>query len=98
MASPLRRQGPLRESGTQGVELAAAFAGATEFDVALLNALEAAEPKLQQLQSRRKNFEGAMAALASLRAPIDAFFESVMVNDPDPTKAGVQVGIAGKVP
>ena len=28
-----------------------------------------------------------MAALASLRAPIDAFFDKVTVNDPDATRA-----------
>ena len=27
-----------------------------------------------------------MAALASLRAPVDAFFDKVTVNDPDPAK------------
>ena len=31
-----------------------------------------------------ENFTAAMSALASLRAPIDAFFEGVMINDPDP--------------
>ncbi|MEO8713571.1 MAG: DALR anticodon-binding domain-containing protein, partial [Acetobacteraceae bacterium] len=31
-----------------------------------------------------ENFEGAMAELASLRAPLDAFFDRVTVNDPDP--------------
>jgi glycyl-tRNA synthetase beta chain len=30
-----------------------------------------------------ERFTDAMAALATLRAPVDAFFESVMVNDPD---------------
>ncbi|MFZ1813363.1 MAG: glycine--tRNA ligase subunit beta [Rhizobiaceae bacterium] len=30
-----------------------------------------------------ENFEAAMTRLASLRAPIDAFFEKVLVNDPD---------------
>jgi glycyl-tRNA synthetase beta chain len=32
----------------------------------------------------REDFEGAMAALARLRAPVDDFFEQLMVNDPDP--------------
>jgi glycyl-tRNA synthetase beta chain len=32
----------------------------------------------------REDFEGAMAHLASLRAPVDRFFEDVLVNDPDP--------------
>jgi glycyl-tRNA synthetase beta chain len=31
-----------------------------------------------------EDFEGAMAAIARLRAPVDAFFEQVTVNDPDP--------------
>ena len=40
-----------------------------------------------------ENFEGAMRALASLRAPIDAFFEGVMVNDPDPAKRAFRLGL-----
>jgi glycyl-tRNA synthetase beta chain len=32
----------------------------------------------------KENFEGAMAALAKLRAPVDAFFDKVTVNAPDP--------------
>lgn len=31
-----------------------------------------------------ENFNGAMNALAELRAPVDAFFDAVIVNDPDP--------------
>jgi glycyl-tRNA synthetase beta chain len=31
-----------------------------------------------------EDFLGAMERLASLRAPVDAFFDQVMVNDPDP--------------
>jgi glycyl-tRNA synthetase beta chain len=31
-----------------------------------------------------ERFTDAMAALASLRGPVDAFFTDVMVNDPDP--------------
>jgi len=33
---------------------------------------------------RQERFEDAMAALASLRQPVDEFFEKVTVNDPDP--------------
>ncbi len=32
----------------------------------------------------REDFEGAMRALAALRAPVDAFFDDVTVNAPDP--------------
>ena len=31
-----------------------------------------------------EDFAGAMTALAALRAPVDAFFDKVLVNDPDP--------------
>ena len=31
-----------------------------------------------------EDYEAAMAALATLRPPVDAFFEAVLVNDPDP--------------
>jgi glycyl-tRNA synthetase beta chain len=63
--------------------------------VALLNALEAAEPKAAAA-IEAENFEGAMAALATLRAPIDAFFESVMVNDPDPQKRAFRLGLLAR--
>jgi glycyl-tRNA synthetase beta chain len=33
-----------------------------------------------------EDFDGAMAALAALRAPVDGFFEAVLVNDPDPAR------------
>ncbi len=32
-----------------------------------------------------EDFEAAMRAISKLRAPVDAFFEQVTVNDPDPT-------------
>ena len=31
------------------------------------------------------DYAGAIAALATLRQPVDAFFEKVLVNDPDPS-------------
>ncbi|HRE61239.1 MAG TPA: glycine--tRNA ligase subunit beta [Micropepsaceae bacterium] len=33
---------------------------------------------------KREDFAAAMSALAALRAPVDAFFDKVIVNDPDP--------------
>jgi glycyl-tRNA synthetase beta chain len=61
-------------------------------DAALLTALNTAEP-LATAAIERENFETAMTALASLRAPIDAFFEGVMVNDPDPDKRAYRLGL-----
>ncbi len=44
-----------------------------------------------------EDFAGAMAALASLRAPIDAFFEQVTVNDPDPAKRAARLAMLGRI-
>ncbi|MET0370210.1 MAG: glycine--tRNA ligase subunit beta [Sphingobium sp.] len=54
-------------------------------EAALIAALDVAEPRAAQAVAA-EDFEGAMAALASLRQPIDAFFEAVTVNDADPAK------------
>jgi glycyl-tRNA synthetase beta chain len=48
--------------------LAAAIEGARQDTVAAINV---------------ENFQGAMNALADLRAPVDAFFDKVTVNTPD---------------
>jgi glycyl-tRNA synthetase beta chain len=49
---------------------------------ALVAALDGAELRVERALAA-EDFTGAMAALASLRSPIDAFFEGVTVNDPD---------------
>jgi glycyl-tRNA synthetase beta chain len=57
-----------------------------EPDEALLGAaLAEAAPKVEA-GIASEDFTAAMAALASLRAPIDAFFETVTVNDADASK------------
>jgi glycyl-tRNA synthetase beta chain len=62
---------------------------------ALRSALDTAEPKATAALSV-EDFEGAMAALATLRAPIDAFFEGVMVNDPDPAKRAFRLSLLAR--
>ncbi|WP_353198436.1 glycine--tRNA ligase subunit beta [Sandarakinorhabdus sp.] len=52
-------------------------------EAALASALDLALPTATQAVAD-EYFTDAMAALASLRAPVDAFFTDVMVNDPDP--------------
>jgi glycyl-tRNA synthetase beta chain len=54
-------------------------------EAALGNALDAATPAVDAA-IMAEDFAAAMAALAALRAPIDAFFDSVTVNDPDSAK------------
>lgn len=65
-------------------------------ETALIAALDAAEPAAAQAIAR-EDFEGAMAALATLRAPIDAFFDSVTVNDADPQKRSTRLILLARV-
>ena len=61
-------------------------------EAALIAALGAAEPRaVAAVES--EDFAGAMAALATLRAPIDAFFDDVTVNDPDPAKRAARLDL-----
>jgi glycyl-tRNA synthetase beta chain len=64
----------------------------SEAETTLQSALDTAEP-LATSAIAREDFEGAMSALSTLRAPIDAFFEGVMVNDPDPHKRAYRIGL-----
>jgi glycyl-tRNA synthetase beta chain len=52
---------------------------------ALIGALDAAGPNAAAAIDA-EDFTRAMAALATLRGPIDQFFDHVTVNDPDPGK------------
>ena len=74
---------------------AAAPADLGNEEQALLSALDSAEPKAVAA-IENEQFEDAMAALASLRAPIDAFFDGVMVNDPDPAKRAFRLGLLAR--
>ncbi len=49
----------------------------------LFKILEKAQTNADQALEK-EDFQGAMTALASLRAPVDQFFETVTVNDDDP--------------
>jgi glycyl-tRNA synthetase beta chain len=67
-------------------EMASGEAGAElPEEKALIAALDGAEPKAAAAVDK-EDFTGAMAALASLRKPIDNFFDHVTVNDPDAAK------------
>jgi glycyl-tRNA synthetase beta chain len=72
--------------GEAVAEMASGHAGADlPQEKALIAALDRAEPKASKAIDA-ENFTAAMAALASLRKPIDEFFDHVTVNDPDPAK------------
>ena len=65
-------------------------------EAALMTALDSAEPRATAAIAR-EDFAGAMAALASLCAPIDAFFDSVIVNDSDPAKRSARLALLERV-
>jgi glycyl-tRNA synthetase beta chain len=59
---------------------------------ALVDALNSAEPQAAGAIAA-EDFTAAMAALASLRAPIDAFFDQVTVNDADANKRSSRLAL-----
>jgi glycyl-tRNA synthetase beta chain len=65
-------------------------------EAALIAALDAAEPAAARAVEA-EDFEAAMAALATLRAPIDAFFDTVTVNDPDAAKRSARLNLLARV-
>ncbi|WP_282073203.1 DALR anticodon-binding domain-containing protein, partial [Janibacter hoylei] len=62
---------------------------------ALVEALNDAAPTAAKAVEEER-FEDAMAALATLRAPIDAFFEDVTVNDDDPAKREARLNLLAR--
>ncbi|MDO6413179.1 glycine--tRNA ligase subunit beta [Sphingomonas sp. BIUV-7] len=62
----------------------------------LLAALSTAEGRAASAVAAEE-FAAAMSALATLRAPIDAFFETVIVNDPDPAKRAARLGLLARI-
>lgn len=67
-----------------------------EAEAALIAALDSAAPRAAAAVEA-EDFEGAMAALASLRAPIDAFFDTVTVNDPAPEKREARLALLARM-
>ncbi|WOF44835.1 glycine--tRNA ligase subunit beta [Sphingopyxis indica] len=64
-------------------------------EATLLAALDAAEPAAAAAVAEER-FTDAMAALASLRSAVDAFFDGVMVNDPDPAVRAFRLGLLAR--
>ncbi len=69
--------------------------GAVAADIGLLGALDLAEQQAEKAVEDER-FEDAMAALATLREPIDRFFDEVMVNDEDPAKRAFRLGLLAR--
>ncbi|WP_026091863.1 glycine--tRNA ligase subunit beta [Porphyrobacter sp. AAP82] len=66
-----------------------------EAEKALIDALDAAAPRAAAAVEAER-FADAMAALATLRAPIDRFFEEVTVNDPQADKRAARLALLAR--
>lgn len=64
-------------------------------ETALIDALEAATPRAAAAVEAEQ-FADAMAALATLRAPIDRFFDDVTVNDTDADKRAARLALLAR--
>ena len=86
----------LKKEGVETVDKVELTYIAEPAEADLIAALDAAEPRATAAVTA-EDFEGAMAALATLRAPIDAFFDKVTVNDADPAKRSARLALLARV-
>lgn len=88
----------LKKEGFDGsdVDVGGNIYEAEPAESALIEALDTAEPRADAA-IEAEDFEAAMAALALLRGPIDAFFEQVTVNDSDPDKRIARLGLLARI-
>ncbi|HEX3920438.1 MAG TPA: glycine--tRNA ligase subunit beta [Caulobacteraceae bacterium] len=84
------KKGPLPEGAP------AALAGAPAEEQALIQALARAEPKVEAALDA-EDFAAAMRSLADLRAPVDAFFEKVLVNSEVAAERANRLKLLGQV-
>jgi len=70
-------------------------AGAPE-EARLRSALAHTRSAVDALMAK-EDFAGAMRELATLRAPIDAFFDKVLVNSDDPAERGDRLRLLAQV-
>lgn len=86
----------LRGNDTEGAGKKSLSYTPEKEEAALVAALDAAEARAGAAVDA-EDFEGAMAALATLRAPIDAFFEKVTVNDAEPAKRSARLDLLARI-
>ena len=87
----------LKKEGWTGHGVARPPSYAPEIEESELDeALDAAEPRVSNAVAE-EDYERAMKALASLRGPVDAFFDKVTVNDPDSVKREARLGLLARV-
>ena len=86
----------LKKEGVEKAEKVELTYAPEQAEADLVGALDGAEPRAAASVAA-EDFEGVMAALASLRAPIDGFFDTVTVNDADPAKRSARLALLSRV-
>lgn len=76
-----------------GIDLDEAALG--EVEIALRDATDTASAKVEAALAVQ-DYEGALRALAALRAPIDTFFDEVMIMDDDPVKRANRLALLNR--
>jgi glycyl-tRNA synthetase beta chain len=87
----------LRKEAWSGAadRIASTYAPEAE-ETALIDAIAVSGPQAEAAIST-EDFEAAMVALSRLRAPVDAFFDKVTVNDPDPAKREARLALLARM-
>ncbi|MGQ7640475.1 DALR anticodon-binding domain-containing protein, partial [Streptococcus suis] len=67
-----------------------------EEEKALFSAVQSAETKAAEAIAK-EDFSSAMSAMAELRAPVDAFFDKVMVNDENEAIRANRLALLAKI-
>ncbi|BDW82591.1 glycine--tRNA ligase beta subunit [Erythrobacter sp. Dej080120_24] len=93
-ANILKKEGHAGQPGDDGTKVELSYSPETA-EKALIDALADAAPKAAAAVAQER-FEDAMAALASLRAAVDAFFDEVTVNDDDATKRDARLNLLAR--
>ena len=84
------------KKGVLPIGPAVAMAGASAEEAALIAALKSVAPPVAKALAD-EDFAGAMRGLAALRAPVDAFFDKVLVNSTEAAERANRLRLLGQV-
>jgi glycyl-tRNA synthetase beta chain len=85
----------LKQAGTVPAEFDIGLMSLPE-EKSLANTFQRLQPEVDRA-FRALDYTGALKSLASLKAPVDAFFDKVMVMDKDPRVRANRIGFLGKL-
>ena len=95
-AASKRARNILRKSGAEAADAVDADVLVEEAERALHERLEALRPEIESRLERR-DYAEAMRLTATLREPLDAFFDAVMVMDEDPRLRANRLALLGEL-